>query len=124
MLWGPADPFFMFNIGRPEDTARLYWDRAEAVQGPELNTAPLDEQSWEDLRNSLNYTRIALDYAVYDDADQEVLDILAEQFEEVFKALIPVDEEFAERVRIERFVPPIGTRPWWKDLAAKVLSES
>lgn len=114
----------MFNFGNPYDTALLYWDRAEGCGGPGLSREPLDEQSGTDLRNSLNYTRVALDYAIHEEADQEVLDILTAEFEAVFKVLIPVDDEFAERVRIERFVPPVGTRPWWKDLAAKVLSES
>lgn len=114
----------MFNLGTPEDTAILLWDRASLIPGPDLYYAPVDEMSHEDLRKALNYARVACNYAIHEGHPQEVLDVLMAQFDEIFVTLIPIDEQLKDFVLSGGFLPPTGTRQFYQRMARKALSES
>ena len=46
----------MFNLGNPEDTAKLFLDEALRESGPEIPTVPYDELEEEEKDDILNFS--------------------------------------------------------------------
>ncbi|MGA0100589.1 MAG: hypothetical protein ACO3HF_00965 [Burkholderiaceae bacterium] len=101
----------MFFFGTPEDTAGLYWRNSTEIRGPEVAAMPVDEMSEQQLRNAITYCRIAYKKAVEDEAEEEVLSLLLEQHDEVFKALAEASEDFRLRVKNRYCIPITGFTP-------------
>ena len=121
---GCQPPLFMFNFGGPEQTAQMLWDSASTV-GPGLTHCPLDEMDDEQLHAALVYARMALYEAMTSQQPQDVVDVLLDQFEEIFTYLIPLDADYAQKVIDHKLaIPSHRPRSYWEKLARKILSES
>ena len=111
----------MFHFGSPEDTAKVCWSAALAEGGPGLRECPVDELSVEELEVALAYNYIALQDAHIDGLPDEVVSILKEDYDAVFKALAEASEEFRETVKNNRHVYAGGYSPdnvaYYKKLA-------
>lgn len=90
----------MFNFGTPEDTAKLFWENALSVSGPEIPEVHPSEMSEEDLMSTVAYARIAAERAMKENASPEVVDILVQQYDEIFSLCVnnieSVRENFLE----------------------------
>lgn len=98
----------MFYFGSPEDTASLYWRNSTEYTGPALAQCPIDEMTEQELRMALTYCRIAYKDALKDGATEEVMAILLEQHDEVFKTLAEASERFRLRVKNRYCIPLTG----------------
>ena len=81
----------MFYFGDPVETAKIYWDRAAKIRGPKVATKPVEEMTLSQLRNALVYCRAAHALAETELQSKEVLDVLVDQYDEVFEELASVD---------------------------------
>jgi hypothetical protein len=90
-----------FDFGKPEEVAALHWDNALAF-GPGLAEVPLDEMDEAQLRNALTYAYMALQEAYQSGYEGEVIQILKTDYDEVFRVLAGVSEEFREVVEGNR----------------------
>ena len=97
----------MFNFGRPEDTVELYWQNALNLQGPRIPDCHYDEMESQDLKNLFAYLYIVLEKAHRDGADEEVVRIVTECYDEVFQARADTDPAFRDAVKTHRhrFLP-------------------
>ena len=85
----------MFDFGNPEDTANMVRETCLAY-GPGLAEIPLDEMTEDQLRSATTYAYMAYSDAALNDASDEVLSILKEDYDEAFKALAGASEDFRE----------------------------
>ena len=92
----------MFDFGAPEDTAQLFWASALKVRGPKLPEAPVDEMSEEELRNAIAYCYLAHQKAQEEGASEEVMQVLIDQHDEVFEALVVASDRFRDNVLKDR----------------------
>lgn len=93
-----------FFVGDPEEQANMYWDSSLGLDGPGLESAPLDELTGPQLRDAMAYARMTCDRAIEDGAPAEVQEILLERHDEVFFALAAVDENFQDKIKKDRIV--------------------
>ena len=98
----------MFDFGDPLDTARVMWNYAFTVKGPEVPSVPYDELEEEDLRNMLAYLHIAVGDAVEGGSSDEVLSILVQEYDTVFQLLAEGCDSFREMVGQGRHFPATG----------------
>lgn len=79
----------MFLFGSPEDIATTMWDGALAEKGPELPDCHPEEMDEQDLLNCLTYCRMAAERAMAEEImDHHTLEILVNQFDEVFAVAV------------------------------------
>ena len=88
----------MFNFGRPEDTAGLFWNDSLSVRGPALPDMHFEDMEMKDLMNAFSYLYLALMNAYRTGADDEVIKLLTEPYDEVFDLMCAISEEFREIV--------------------------
>ena len=84
----------MFFFGSPEQTARVYWEQAVAQQGPPFKEASLDEMTEQDIKIAMAYVRMAWERAFHDEAPQDVIDFLVNQYDGLFERLAVISEDF------------------------------
>lgn len=101
----------MFDFGDPLDTAKLAWDLAFKVTGPAIPPGPYEELEEKDLRNLLAYLYIAVVDTDRDGASEEVMKILVEEYDRVFRLVSEVSKDFREGVRAGSHFPPTGSSP-------------
>lgn len=89
----------MFYFGDPSVSAQIFLDNAQRVQGPTLPAVHYDEMSVEDVRNALTYIYLAYMDAEEGGASPEIIDILVQQYDEVFEHLAAICDEFREACR-------------------------
>ena len=99
----------MFDFGDPLDTARLSWEYALSVKGPKVPPVPYDELEEQDLRNVLTYLHVAVGNAAQSGASDQVLEILVDEYDEVFQLLAEGCDSFREMVRANRHFPATGS---------------
>ena len=88
----------MFDFGRPEDTATLYWSDSLNVKGPPLPDEHFEDMEMEDLMNAFSYLYLALRWAYTGGASDEVIELLTEPYDEVFDLLCATREDFRNLV--------------------------
>ena len=111
----------MFNLGNPEDIAQTYLDYAYTL-GPD--DASLAKEVSKDLtemqlRDMLTFRYMALKGAGNDGQSDEVLELLTDKYDEVFKALLEASDDFRQAVIKGRVQFPLGinSRPKYYALA-------
>lgn len=118
----------MFEFGRPEDTAELFWKNVLALTGPGLPDCHWEEMDEEHLEDALTYLYIAVREAILDEASQDVVDVLVSQYDEVFEAVALVSEELRDAVKVGKHRPVLGpgkeNREKYERLAGLRSSES
>ena len=96
----------MFHFGNPEEIAESYIADALRKPGPPMAEGELEELAPQDLGIAYIYMRMALDRALhYDDAPDEVIEILEEKHDELFCHLVARHYEFRENFRIGNHSP-------------------
>lgn len=121
---GSQSPPFMFNFGGPEQTAQMLWDSASTV-GPGLAARPLDEMNIYEIQSALVYARMALYEAMASGQPDDVVEMVLDQFEQIFIYYVPLDADYARKVIDHKLViPSRRPRSYWEKLARRVLSES
>lgn len=98
----------MFDFGRPEDTAGLFYQQALASKGPSLPDCHWDEMEEGDLRNAFVYLYRSVRKAYEEGVSAEVLEVLVEEYDEVFTALVEVSDRFREAVLRGKHQPVLG----------------
>lgn len=88
----------MFQFGDPSLSAQIYWDNLGSIAGPKIVESPWEEMSESDLKNAMVYARIAYETAVADQASSDVLDLLLDQYDQIFAALCEYSDQFREFV--------------------------
>lgn len=79
----------MFLFGSPEDIAATMWDGALAEKGPALPDCHPEEMAEQDLLNCLTYCRMAAERAMAEQImDRHTLELLIDQFDEVFTIVV------------------------------------
>lgn len=109
----------MFIFGNPSDTARLYLDNSIAQTGPVFPDKGIPDMSEQELRYAMTYFYLAVEKALLDDAQEEVLSILTAWYDAAFQALAERSEAFVKSVASGAVFPPGGpsTRPKYLSLA-------
>ena len=80
------------------------------IPGPSLPDVPFDEMTLKQQRDAMAWLYGALSTALRQGADAEMVDILTEWYDEVFVALIEVDEQFRENFFFGAVFPPQGQK--------------
>ena len=89
----------MFFFGNPEDTALLYWERAQSLNGPAMPIGHFDELQPKQLRIAITYARMAFSLAEQEEQPREVLDILIDAYDQVFELLAATSEAFLDTIK-------------------------
>ncbi len=85
----------MFFFGSPEDTATMIWDGALAEKGPMLPDCHPEEMTEQELLNCLTYCRMAAERAMATkNMDPSVLELLVDQFDQVFAIVVNRVDKF------------------------------
>ena len=115
----------MFVFGDPADNAKILLDAVMSEPGPTVPDLHYDEMSVEDLRNLNAYLHGALTHAISHDLGDDIVEVLTEWYDELFRALAAVSERFRERIFAGAVFPPggPGVRPKYVAFA-KEASES
>lgn len=93
--------------------------------GPTIPDLHYDEMSEQDLRNLNAYLHATLTHALRHGLGDDVVEVLTEWYDELFRTLAAVSERFRERVLEGSVFPPGGPGVRAKYLAlAKESSES
>ena len=114
----------MFIFGDPSDTARLYLDNSIAQTGPTFPDKGIPYMTEYELRVAMTYFYGAVEKALLDDAQQEVLAILTAWYDAAFQALAERSEAFVEKVASGAVFPPGGPSTRSKYLALAGLKDS
>ena len=118
----------MFLFGDPLDAAKLIWARSMTTTGPAVSELPYDELEERELRSVLTYLYISVEEASREGVDDEVMQILIDEYDVAFKFLAEVSDRFREAVRTNRHVPVNGYNKEniqkYKRLAGVLPSES
>ena len=72
----------MYFFGSPEDSAKMIITGIAATSGPGMSDKPLEECSKEEVRNIMVYRSAALRRAQAENADEELVSILTDMYEE------------------------------------------
>ena len=95
------------------------------MPGPDIPDIHYDEMSLQELRNINAYLHGALSYAIREELDEAMIDVLREWYDEVFFKLATVEEGFRERVFNGLVSPPGGPEARWRYVElAREASES
>jgi len=116
----------MFNFGRPEDTALLsLQELASRLTGPALADKPLDEMALSEIQEANAYLYAGIQQAVRDDLGQAETECLLLWYEEVFRALLELDEGFQRFVLSPAYIPPEGhhAKDKYLEIVASRLAE-
>lgn len=89
----------MFQFGDPWEVADLYWSSLWYHSGPRIPQKPLLEQSLEQVKITLVYSRMAYQFALKDLAGPETLEILLAIHDAAFIRFGQIDPDFKERIR-------------------------
>lgn len=89
----------MFHFGDAVSSAQLIKANAFSAKGPRVSDKPLAEMSEKEIRTTLAYLNLSVKMARKMDATEEVVALLIKDYDEGFKALAEVSEEFRERVK-------------------------
>lgn len=92
----------MFDFGKPEDTADLICSSVLKQSGPGLPDIHWEEMDLNDLQKAFAYMYVAVTTAVAIDSSKEVIELLLEQYDEIFQHLAASSEDFREAVRSHR----------------------
>ena len=115
----------MFIFGDPVDNAKVLLEAIMNEPGPTVPDIHYDEMSEQDLRNLNAYLHATLTHALRHDLGDDVVAIITEWYDDIFKALAAVSERFRERVFDGSVFPPGGPSVRPKYVAfAKEASES
>lgn len=115
----------MFVFGDPVDNARILLDTILNEPGPTVPDTHYDEMSEQELRNLNAYLHATLSHALRNDLGDDVVAVLTEWYDDVFRALAGVSERFRELVLEGSVFPPGGPGVRAKYVAfAKEASES
>lgn len=107
----------MFDFGDPTSTAELYLDNVTAQTGPEFPDKGIPDMTEQELRFAMTYFYGALENALIDGANSEVVSILTAWYDAAFQALAERSERFVDKVRSGAVFPPGGIRSRKKYLA-------
>jgi len=93
--------------------------------GPQVPDVHYEDMEEQDLRNVMAYIYGACASAFRDGLDDDMVEILIEWYDEVFRALVGSSDRFRERVLEGFVVPPTGlpNRPKYMKIAREA-SES
>lgn len=86
----------MFFTGDPSFAADYYCDRARMLAKGRLRPKHWEEMTLKELKAAMATLRIALKLAEQDECPQEVLDLLEQPYEVVFRALCEASEAFRD----------------------------
>jgi len=92
----------MFEFGKPEDTADLISFSVLRASGPGLPDIHWEEMNLEDLEKAFAYMYVAVTTAIASNSSKEVVELLLEQYDEMFEHLAASSEDFKEAVRSNR----------------------
>ncbi len=98
----------MFDFGKPEDTAKIFWENSLNGTGPKIPSCHWDEMEESDLLNVFTYLYRAIRQAYSGGASAEVLDVLVSDYDEIFVALATSSDTFKEVVRNGKHQPVLG----------------
>lgn len=122
MLRGLEAPL-MFDFSSPEQTLQLLYDgRRSRGDGPGVSELALDEQSLEELRNSLTYL-FGVAMAAKKEHTEAVQAAAKEAFDECWKMLIEVDDDFKAYVISGKSVVALGDKDVYVAYAKGETSE-
>lgn len=113
----------MFVFGEPQDIAEMFRVEVASEWQVEKPTKPIEEQSIEELELSICLAREAYERALYGNSTEESLDILLDDYDELFKVLATNSETFREAVMNDTHVP-IGSTAFSKITKYKEIVES
>ena len=92
----------------------MHLDMFLGMPGPDVPDIHYDEMSLDELRNMNAYLHAALSYAIRDELDEAMIDVLREWYDELFIKLATVEEGFRERVFNGSVIPPGGPEVRWR----------
>lgn len=84
----------MFDFGRPEDTAELYWNISTSRRGPYIPDCHYEEMDLKELKDFFTYIYMTLSDALRDNASEDVVEVITAYYDEVFQYLASVDQGF------------------------------
>ncbi len=118
----------MFNFGDPQDTAELFQKSALSGGGPILPDCHWEEMQEQDLRNAFTYLYRSVRQAHEEGASDEVMEVLVNEYDEVFTALAEASDRFRAKVLTGGHQPVLGTTreqvDKYKGIVASCRSES
>lgn len=115
----------MFLFGDPVEAAKLQLDMYLTAGGPRVPDIHFEDMEEQDLRNAMAYLYGALSGALQQAADDAMVKVLTEWYDEVFTALAEASEDFRSKVLAGFVMPPGGKLFRAKYLAiAEKASES
>lgn len=98
----------MFDFGRPEDTAQLFRNQSMNKTGPAIADCDWREMEDEDLSHLLVYLYGSIKAAVREEANEEVIELLLNEYDEVFSAVAKFSEPLRIAVKNGRHQPVTG----------------
>ena len=100
----------MFDFSTPEDTLNLIYDiRRSQGDGPGICERPLDEQTEQELRDSLTYLYRVAELAK-NEHSEAVQALAKEAFDECWKMVIDFDDDFRKFVISGKSFVPAGDK--------------
>ena len=114
----------MFNFSSPEVILQMLQDarRAKADGGPGVVDKPLDEQSTQDLRNSLAYS-FSVARTAHNEYGEDVGALAKAEYDAVWLHLIDADKGFRKRVLASQVQVPFGSIKPYQDYLRGTSSE-
>lgn len=86
----------MFFAGDPSFVADYYYDKARALSKGRLRPKHWEEMSTKELKAAIATLRLAWKLAEQDNCPREVMDMLEQPYEEVFRVLCAVSKSFRD----------------------------
>ena len=114
----------MFFFG--EDTSlvvKYYIDKTRS-QGPKFAEGHFTEMSEKDAREYYIHTYMAYNEAKQEEASEEILDALEEEFIAAFRHVIRFSDDIVKSVRENRFAPPNGSKQFYRNLVEELWNPS
>lgn len=88
----------MFFFGEPDQIAEMIKMEFVSGFGPPKSEKPLEEQTEDELRNTITYARVYCQQAMRYGVKEDVLNILVDQYDVVFTRLAEISPSFREVV--------------------------
>jgi hypothetical protein len=88
----------MFVFGEPQDVAEMFRQEVDTMWSKAKPSNPVEQQSMKDLKVTLLFARKAYLIALEYNTSEQALDILLDDYDQIFTQLAAISEDFRQLV--------------------------